>query len=80
MQNRTDISIALDTRGAARLLGVSKSHLEKLRTEDPENSPPFFRVGRCIRYSSKQLTLWVEARSNDVSPSSVGSLPLNPGR
>lgn len=64
MQNQTFDTIALDTRQAAEFLGVSKSHLEKLRTEHPESSPPFFRVGRCIRYSSRRLIEWAEASSD----------------
>ena len=30
----TDEMIAVDTRTAAKILGVSKSHLDKLRIED----------------------------------------------
>lgn len=59
MQNTMDEPFAVDTKAAAKLLGVSKSHLEKLRIQDPENSPPYFRVGRCIRYSTEDLRAWV---------------------
>ena len=44
MQIDTDEMFAVDTKAAAKILGVSKSHLEKLRIDDPENSPPYFRV------------------------------------
>ena len=54
----TDEKIAVDTRTAAKFLGVSKSHLEKLRIDDPDNSPPYFKVGRCIRYSVESLREW----------------------
>lgn len=57
----TDEKIAVDTRTAAKILGVSKSHLEKLRIDDPENSPPYFRVGKCVRYSVERLKEWSEA-------------------
>lgn len=50
--------IAVDTRTAAEILGVSKSHLEKLRIDDPENSPPYFRIGKCVRYSVERLREW----------------------
>ncbi|MFG6586963.1 hypothetical protein [Sulfitobacter sp. MOLA879] len=50
--------IAVDTRRAAEILGVSKSHLEKLRIDDPENSPPYFRIGKCVRYSVERLKEW----------------------
>lgn len=59
MRNTMKEPFAVDTKAAAELLGVSKSHLEKLRLEDPANSPPFFKVGRCIRYSLEDLKVWV---------------------
>jgi hypothetical protein len=62
MQKTMNEPFALDTKGAAKFLGVSKSHLEKLRTEDPESSPPFFKVGRCVRYSVQRLVEWSEGR------------------
>lgn len=58
MQTTTNSPVAVDTRTAAEMLGVSKSHLDKLRIEDPENSPPYFKVGRCIRYSIENLREW----------------------
>lgn len=64
MQNTMNEPFALDTKAAAELLGVSKSHLEKLRLEDPDSSPPFFRVGRCIRYSIEDLRNWVASSSS----------------
>jgi hypothetical protein len=57
----TNDMIAVDTRTAATFLGVSKSHLEKLRIDDPENSPPYFRVGKCARYSLAGLKEWSHA-------------------
>jgi hypothetical protein len=54
----TNDMIAVDTKTAATFLGVSKSHLEKLRIDDPENSPPYFRVGNCVRYSLARLKEW----------------------
>jgi hypothetical protein len=60
MHTDTCDMIAVDTRTAATILGVSKSHLEKLRIDDPEKSPPYFRVGKCVRYSTKRLQEWAE--------------------
>ena len=57
----TNETIADDTKTAATFLGVSKSHLEKLRIDDPENSPPYFRVGKCVRYSLAGLKEWSHA-------------------
>lgn len=52
----------VDTRTAAQMLGVSKSHLEKLRTMDPKNSPPTIRIGRSIRYPLNLLQDWIDAQ------------------
>jgi len=61
MQNTMKEPFAVDTKAAAEFLGVSKSHLDKLRIDDPENSPPYFRVGKCVRYSVERLKEWSEA-------------------
>jgi hypothetical protein len=61
MQNTMKEPFAVDTKTAAEFLGVSKSHLEKLRIDDPNSSPPFFKVGRCIRYSVENLREWAAA-------------------
>ena len=58
MQYMMNEPFAVDTRTAAKFLGVSKSHLEKLRIDDPNSSPPYFKVGRCIRYSVENLREW----------------------
>ena len=51
---------AVDTRTAAKLLGVSKSHLEKLRTMDPTKSPVTISIGRSIRYPLNLLQEWID--------------------
>ena len=63
MSNTINEHQFIDTAAAACLLGVSKSHLEKLRIEDPQSSPPFVRVRRCVRYSREQLLEWAKHRS-----------------
>ena len=40
----------VDVRRAADFLGLSASHLNKLRLYAPENSPPFARIGRRVLY------------------------------
>jgi len=54
--------LALDTKGAARLLGVSVSLLEHLRMT-PERSPRFFKIGSAIRYRVSDLEQWAMARA-----------------
>ena len=53
--------LAVDTRTAAEMLGLSSSHLEKLRLYDPDNSPPIIRIGRAVRYPVEGLRAWAEA-------------------
>jgi hypothetical protein len=57
----TDEKLAVDMRTAAKVLGGSKSHLDKLRIDVPENSPPCFRIGKCVRYSVERLKEWFKA-------------------
>jgi hypothetical protein len=45
------------------MLGLSASHLEKLRLYDPDNSPPIIRIGRAVRYPIKGLRAWADART-----------------
>lgn len=55
--------LAVDTRTAAEMLGLSSSHLEKLRLYDPANSPPIIRIGRAVRYPVEGLRAWADART-----------------
>ncbi|MGD9979551.1 MAG: helix-turn-helix domain-containing protein [Hyphomonadaceae bacterium] len=52
--------LAVDTRGAAALLGVSKAYLEKLRFLEAEHGPPFMRLGRKILYRVSDLEAFAE--------------------
>lgn len=54
-----------DVKRVAELTGISASQLVKLRLYNPENSPPFFRVGRRVLYpltGSNGLGSWAEQR------------------
>lgn len=54
--------LLVNTDEAARLLGMSRSHLEKLRlTDGPQ--PPHIKIGRAVRYSPKALTAWVATQT-----------------
>lgn len=51
----------LRTAEAARVLGLSRSWLEKLRLTG--DGPPFVRIGtRAVAYWSDDLLRWAEAR------------------
>ncbi|HWA23177.1 MAG TPA: hypothetical protein VG735_12335 [Caulobacterales bacterium] len=53
--------LAVDTRGAAALLGVSKAYLEKLRMLEAEHGPPFLRLGRKVVYRVRDLEAFAES-------------------
>jgi hypothetical protein len=49
----------------AGLLGLSVSHLNKLRIYHPDRSPPFVRFGRSVRYpisGPSGVLAWARAR------------------
>lgn len=60
--------IYVDTEGAAQLLGLSRSSLEKYRHFRDPNGPPFVRFGRgAIRYHVPSLLAWAESRTVDYA-------------
>lgn len=50
--------VLLDTEGAARRLGLSRSTLEKLRVYG--GGPPYLKLGRSVRYRCDDLSSWLE--------------------
>lgn len=54
----------IDTPTAAKLLGLSRSSLEKYRYYRAPNGPPFVRFGRgSIRYHTPALLEWAADRT-----------------
>lgn len=56
-----------NVRDAARLTQLSVSRLNKLRCLEPENSPPFFRSGKSVRYilsGPNGIPGWIAKRAN----------------
>jgi predicted DNA-binding transcriptional regulator AlpA len=51
--------LLVTTAEAARLLGLSKSHLEKIR-HFRADGPPIVRFGRAVRYPVAGLRAWSE--------------------
>jgi Helix-turn-helix domain len=49
---------SLDTIGAARYLGLSKTYLDKLRCFG--GGPRFAKVGRRVIYRTSDLDVWLE--------------------
>jgi hypothetical protein len=51
----------------AKLLGLSVSHLNKLRIYQPQRSPPFVRFGRSVRYpisGPSGVLAWAQTRGD----------------
>jgi predicted DNA-binding transcriptional regulator AlpA len=60
-QKRAAVPIALLTpKEAARLLKVSLSWLAKAHMRG--DGPPYFRIGRSIRYAEAALIQWMKSR------------------
>ncbi len=53
--------LLVTTAEAAHMLGLSKSHLEKLR-HYRRDGPPVVRFGRAVRYPLAGLRAWSAAR------------------
>lgn len=66
-RSNTDGRDTVDTKGAARILGVSESWLHKLRAFRPDDSPRFLKCGRRVFYRLSDLYAWQEARARGGS-------------
>jgi excisionase family DNA binding protein len=56
---RGELCPLLDTESAARLLGVSKSFLDKKRVRG--GGPRFCKLGQRVRYRAADISAWLEA-------------------
>ncbi len=61
MTNTKD-PLLVTTAEAAHLLGLSKSHLEKIR-HFRADGPPIVRFGRAVRYPIAGLQAWSDAHT-----------------
>lgn len=57
-----DPQAIVNVNGAARLLGVSASWLNKLRSRGSDDCPPFIRAGRRVFYRIADLRTWQDDR------------------
>jgi len=66
MQSDT-LPLYIDTPTAAKLLGLSRSSLEKYRFNRDPKGPPYAVFGRAsIRYHTPSLLEWASSRTVDV--------------
>lgn len=56
----TELETAIDSRATARILGLSPITLQQLRARG--DGPPFFRIGRTVRYRLGDVIAWRDAR------------------
>lgn len=68
----------LTTKMAAAEAGVSKSFLEKLRLQRPDESPPFLRIGRRVLYPRAALANWLIERLSVGRGPQTESPAVNP--
>jgi predicted DNA-binding transcriptional regulator AlpA len=63
----TEMETAIDSRATARILGLSPVTLQQLRAR--ADGPPFFRIGRTVRYRLGDVIAWRDARIIGRKPS-----------
>jgi predicted DNA-binding transcriptional regulator AlpA len=52
----------LDTREAARQLGLSPSYLAKRRITGGADSPVFIKLGKLVRYAQRDIDAYLDSR------------------
>ncbi|NVK45941.1 MAG: hypothetical protein HWE33_06520 [Rhodobacteraceae bacterium] len=66
------LPLYLDTEGAAKVLGLSRSSLEKFRHFRKKDGPPYVIFGRsAVRYHTPTLLEWAEARTVQIDEGNV---------
>lgn len=59
----------LRSEQAAEFLGIAASTLPVWRCQSRAGSPPFIRMGRCVRYRVGDLRAWMAANTVSASES-----------
>jgi predicted DNA-binding transcriptional regulator AlpA len=57
----TNLETAIDSRETARILGLSPVTLQQIRARG--EGPPFFRIGRTVRYRLGDVIAWRNERT-----------------
>lgn len=52
----------LDTRQVAELTGLSNSYFEVGRSMNSPDQPPYFKIGRSVRYKKSDVEAWMASR------------------
>ena len=60
----TQDTLSVTTDGAAQMLGVSVSTLNRLRAYKPEQSPPWLKLGSRVIYPVEGLRTWLNSRAS----------------
>ena len=62
-----ELETAINSRVSARILGLSPVTLQQFRARG--DGPPFFRIGRTVRYRLGDVIAWRDARIIGRKPS-----------
>ena len=57
----TDLETAIDSHETARILGLFPVTLQQIRARG--DGPPFFRIGRTVRYRLGDVIAWRDERT-----------------
>jgi len=60
------LETAIDSRETARILGISPVTLQQIRARG--EGPPFFRIGRTVRYRLGDVITWRDERTVGRKP------------
>lgn len=55
-------AVLLSAKEVASITGLSKAYLDKARSFNSPDSPPWFRIGRRCVYSRDRLQGWIDDR------------------
>ncbi len=64
------------TKELARITSISSSTWSKLRIKGEPHSPPYYKVGRSVRYNYQEVKTWLE-RQTHQSTSEYTSVKSN---
>lgn len=66
----------LTSEEVAQWLGIKKCTLEKARSMQIGNFPPFIRIGRVVRYRRSVVEAWLASNSFNVDGSRATSVAV----
>jgi hypothetical protein len=63
---------ALDTAAISRLSGLTPKYFESKRSKgavgNSHPGPPYYKIGRAVRYPAREFFLWLDAHRVEPTP------------